>query len=638
MATTSSHTSARVRECTQCPKYAAGTKDPLGHTSCSTHRACFQNEGWHPEGCNVCIHFRESLSSLSADEVNTNLEKLAKMLQRMQKCRRHWPYNETRTRFLSELMGGEMTGQATSPMSVAYTTSSLSEHTAHTPVNEESVAQVIQDTNSQSEQNPAFEVMSNAQIQQALIRQEGMINNLIATLQGRNDTRAQTQHTQPSQRSPSLYGEAPSVYEQSPTHTAQIQYMPTALTYHQPTHTSSNWSKMQHYDGTHMWMHTDNFDFQGHQVVADGHLRSFIRHPNQNYIRILEDSTDADTIFMSKARAFDILTSHLKVSKVHSDKMGPSNRCFRLNYDSTSGLAKAIRSLCESSKKALHALYTGTVDPLNLIKHFSSSFEIVSVVNFSSGWDLSGDSDFATWAKFKTLDLETTSLELKLDYTLSIPEKYLVAEKKTRSRFHECMTTIRMIEQKGKLSSHSENEKEFYMAMAEQHLTNLRDSFLFWLTKKYILRKIVLQFSQRPAAMRLLTSDIMEASLFSMSVIKSLEDSDTTRLGLQAILGLTREKCLELNSKPMLIEQGLARKPIAYPQKSTRDNFRNLRGSPRLPVPQRQYNDQPTQNKTSSQPRGGRAFPQKRQISRGRGRSAYPPKPSTSQGTSSNRK
>ena len=93
------------------------------------------------------------------------------MLQRMQKCRRHWPYNETRTRFLNELMGGEMTGQATSPMSVAYTTSSLSEHTAHTPVNEESVAQVIQDTNSQSEQNPAFEVMSNAQIQQALIRQ-----------------------------------------------------------------------------------------------------------------------------------------------------------------------------------------------------------------------------------------------------------------------------------------------------------------------------------------------------------------------------------------------------------------------------------------------------------------------------------
>ena len=88
----------------------------------------------------MCISFKESLSSLSADEVNINLEKLAKMLQRMQKCRRHWPYNETRTRFLSELMGGEMTGQATSPMSVAYTTSSLSEHTAHTPVNEESVA------------------------------------------------------------------------------------------------------------------------------------------------------------------------------------------------------------------------------------------------------------------------------------------------------------------------------------------------------------------------------------------------------------------------------------------------------------------------------------------------------------------
>ena len=638
MATTSSQTSARVKVCTQCPKYAAGTKDPLGHTSCSTHRSCFLNEGWYPEGCNVCIQFRESLASLSTDEVNTKLEELSKMLQRMQKCSRHWLYHEKRTNFLSELVGGEMSRQATSPMSVDYTTSSISEHASHTPGNGEAVTQVLQDTNSQSVQEPAFEVMSNAQIQQALIRQEGLINNLLATLHGRNDIQDQNQNIQPSQRSPSFY-DVQSVYGQSPTYTAQNQPMATAPTYHQPAaHVSSNWTGMQHYDGTHMWMHTDNFAFQGHQVVADGYLRSFIRHPNQNYIRILEDSTDAQTIYMSKARAFDILTSHLNVSKVHSDKMGPSNRCFRLNYDSTSGLAKAIRSLCESSKKALHALFTGTTDPLNLTQLFPSSFESVSVVNFSSGWDLSGDSDFATWAKFKPLDLSTTSMELDLTYIISIPEKYLEAEKKTRSRFHEIITTIRMLEQKGKLCKHAENDKEFCLALAEQNLTNLRDSFLLWLTKKYIVRKIVLQFSRRPAAMRLLTSDIMEASLFSKSVIASLVASDTAKVGLEAILGLTSERCLELKSKPMLIEEGLARKPITHPQKSTRGNFRNLRGSPRLPVTQKQWSDQQTQNKTSSQPRGGRTFTQKRQTPRGRGRSTYPPKPGTSQGASGNRK
>ena len=55
----------------------------------------------------------------------------------------------------------------------------------------------------------------------------------------------------------------------------------------------------------------------------------------------------------------------------------------------------------------------------------------------------------------------------------SISEKYLVTEKKTRSRFHECITTIRMMEQKGELSKHSENDKEFCMAIADQNLTNL---------------------------------------------------------------------------------------------------------------------------------------------------------------------
>ena len=93
------------------------------------------------------------------------------MLQRMQKCSRHWLYYEKRTNFLSELVGGEMSRQATSPMSVDYTTSSISEHASHTPGNGEAVTQGLQDTNSQSVQEPAFEVMSNAQIQQALIRQ-----------------------------------------------------------------------------------------------------------------------------------------------------------------------------------------------------------------------------------------------------------------------------------------------------------------------------------------------------------------------------------------------------------------------------------------------------------------------------------
>ena len=87
-----------------------------------------------------------------------------------------------------------------------------------------------------------------------------------------------------------------------------------------------------------------------------------------------------------------------------------------------------------------------------------------------------------------------------------------------------------------------ENENEVtantLKAVARHFLSGLKDTALNWITAKFIVRQIVLQFSTSSAAIDLLRSDVFEASLFDPAAVTEIKKHNTQNLTLKDLLDL----------------------------------------------------------------------------------------------------
>ena len=277
---------------------------------------------------------------------------------------------------------------------------------------------------------------------------------------------------------------------------------------------------------------------EGSRIWINGKLKDVIMHPSGKAFRVIKSVEQKDSPYMTPIQAHDALVSFFHASEVSSDKLGPENRSFRLHFDDTSGLAHALRIIKEDTSKALHTLFMG--DNQKLYKSISvSAFSPVSMVHFATGWNLTSGSTFMKFAKNEVIDLGSVSNLLRLPYTPSVPSKFLNDEKYARIKFLDGISGISMLDQTIK---EVENENEVtantLKAVARHFLSGLKDTALNWITAKFIVRQIVLQFSTSSSAIDLLRSDIFEVSLFDPAAVTEIKKHNPQNLTLKDLLDL----------------------------------------------------------------------------------------------------
>ena len=259
-------------------------------------------------------------------------------------------------------------------------------------------------------------------------------------------------------------------------------------------------------------------------------------HPSGKAFRVIKSSEHTESPYMTTIQAHDALVSYFHATEVSSDKLGPDNRSFRLHFDDNSGISQALRLIKDNTPKALHMIYRG--DQQNLYKCLpSSAFNAVSMVHFATGWNLTSGSNFLKWAKNEVLDLENVSRIFSLPYVPFVPVKYLNEEKIARAKLLECISGISMLDQtiketKDKLLANTLG------AIARHFLSCLKDAALKWLTTKFVVRQIVLQFSSASGAIDLLRSDVWEASVFELKTVTEIQKKNTQNLTFKELLQL----------------------------------------------------------------------------------------------------
>ena len=158
-----------------------------------------------------------------------------------------------------------------------------------------------------------------------------------------------------------------------------------------------------------------------------------------------------------------------------------------------------MRLIEQGTSDALHNLHKEEKDVF--WKTFSNpAFKPSSMVNFSSGWTLTGN-NYLEWAKHKKkLKPLPFSKEIRLGFTPSIPAKYLDAECRTRAQLVDSISGLSMLdslakELKDNIAAHTAVE-----AILKHYLSLLGDVVLRWLTAKTDVRKIVLRGPKSPHA------------------------------------------------------------------------------------------------------------------------------------------
>ena len=269
----------------------------------------------------------------------------------------------------------------------------------------------------------------------------------------------------------------------------------------------------------------EDTEFRGTLVNLKGTLTPYIKHPIKNAFRTVPHSPPTESPFMNTSQAYDTLASFLQARKESSDKLGPHNRSFRLHLDDSSDMNHALRLLQGCSPTVVWNLYSG--GPKKIDSDFpTSAFDPVSLVHYSSGWTLTSESDFAKFAKSEVLDLHATARNLRLPYHIHVPNKYLLEEKNSRLRLLEYISGLGMLDSIIKSIESNTPLVDALKATARHQVSFLKDFALTWFRAKYVIRQIVLQYSDAPIASSLLTSDMWQPNLFSTEAIASLCNSD----------------------------------------------------------------------------------------------------------------
>ena len=238
-----------------------------------------------------------------------------------------------------------------------------------------------------------------------------------------------------------------------------------------------------------------------------------------------------------------------------------------------------------------------------------TAFDAVSIIDFTSGWNLSNTCSFAAFAKDKEIDIK--AFAHRIDGVAKHIDKrvnkfLLKRERDARRAMIQLITPQHLIELLGekldKLDEPTRNKEKLSSTLANAIGRTMLPvaGYLMcqWMAAKMAVRNAVLKKRHHPTTMKLLKSSMWEAGLCSEEAIREAETHPTSNLA--AILGLSSYE----------------------PYK--RDHFRpppykRMRGMPRRPPQEQNYSQAPSQrfqNPASGKPGAQRSSQRGYQQSR----------------------
>ena len=232
--------------------------------------------------------------------------------------------------------------------------------------------------------------------------------------------------------------------------------------------------------------------------------------------------------YMPATQAHESLVSFFKATQDPAEKPGLERKSYQRHFDDNSGLARALRLIVQGTSDAMHHLHTEEFE--SFWKTFSNAeFKPSSMVNFSSGWTITGD-NYLEWAKFKKLDPLPFSKEVRLGFTPYIPGRFLEAECKARAQVVDSISGLSMLDSLAKEFKDNAAAHSAVEAISKHFSSLLGDTVLRWIAAKTDVRKIVLQGSQCAYAIDLLQSNMWEPTIFANDAVKSLIENNIPRI------------------------------------------------------------------------------------------------------------
>ena len=465
---------------------------------------------WEPENCNSCLQFQNNLVTLSPEMQKQSRKILKNVLRKMKKAAKtsSWHFKQKRSEFLKNIESNttsiDTRSEPSTPRSDTVQDNIVTQYTSSGSMSNRS--DIAQD-DLLDENNTIHEDNSNAQpdteptfgLSQLVQAFKPLFEDM--TIQLGRALHAGPVSTVSRSTSPDVHRDT--LQQKSLIHNYEPERPPFFTEF------------------GHFWFYlTHQHRLEGHKVWLNNELKEFIRHPSKpDAIRTIEDTVH-DSPYMTSYQAHETLISFFGADKVASDKLGPHNRSFRLPLDEDSGLAHALRILHSCTPTALFTIHTG--DKKSIASAYTpSAFEAASVINFTSGWNLTTNSDYPKWAKNEVINLKQVSEALRLKWMVYVPPKIMQAEKCARNILVEHISGLAMLNRNIK-EAEGPRQASGLQATAKQFLPILKDLTIKWVQAKYEVRRVALQNPTSALADRLLLSDVWASTLFQQSEIDAI--------------------------------------------------------------------------------------------------------------------
>ena len=559
------------QNCSECKKFA---NDPVvGHFKCSTHRACTSSHEWQPNDCNMCKFFKHTVSRHSAEEKNVSLDELFNMLQdtatEFSGSRTKWEYEDTLYAFMdlarpethpsqSETPEGEIPAMAgVSSGAEANTGRQLNKTPDKLPSTNEllfkmmgSIQELTGQIRSKASNKKSRKMKSKRRSRRS--RRSPSTQSDDSTSEESEDSSTETMgrkhkandtNSRKRPRSPSPVpddsSDKDSEYSSDTDHHSN-----SSDSSHSPPRRSQPRSKRRggsefFNEGSTIYFYTGDYKVVSNKVWFNGELRDVKWHRSVNAFSLINTTTKDEVPFMSATQAHESLVSFFKATQDPAEKPGLDRKSYQRHFEDNSGLARALRLIEQGTSDALHHLHTEDIEAF--WKTFSNGeFKPSSMVNFSSGWTLTGD-NYLEWAKFKKLEPLPFSKQVRLGFTPHIPNKFLEAESKTRAQLVDLISGLSMLDSLAKEFKDNAAAHTAVEAISKHFSSLLGDTVLRWLTAKTDIRKIVLQGSQSAYAVDLLQSNMWEPTIFGKDAVKSLIENNIPRIEIADRLAVNEE-------------------------------------------------------------------------------------------------
>ena len=551
----------KQKKCRDCNKFA---KDPIvGHFKCAAHRACTSRHEWQPYECDMCLFFKHNVSRQPAEEKNSSIDELAHMLQdtsvQLSCSETTWEYEDILYSFLDLERPESNPSQSKKREEENPKNSGEASGTEHN---------TEQHLNKNGDKLPSTNDM--------LYKMMGGIQELVDRLPPKEcNTKSKKmkskRRSRRSRRSPSLRADDDSTSEESEesstnsrrrkqktnAHSRKRPRSPSPVsdessdkdTSEYPSDTdphsnSSDSSRSPHNrpqprskrrgrkeffnEGSTIYFYTGDYKVVANKVWFNGELRDVKWHRSVNAFSLINTTVKDEVPFMSATQAHESLVSFFKATQDPAEKPGLDRKSYQRHFDDNSGLARALRLIVQGTSDALHHLHADDIEAF--WKTFSNTeFKPSSMVNFSSGWTLTGD-NYLEWAKFKKLDPFPFSKEVRLGFTPYVPGRFLEAECKARAQLVDSITGLSMLDSLAKEFKDNAAAHSAVEAISKHYSSLLGDTVLRWLAAKADIRIIVLQGSQCADAIDLLQSSMWEPTIFAADAVKSLKENNIPRM------------------------------------------------------------------------------------------------------------